>query len=287
MMRQLRRILLAAGTVLTVFGSQPALAGICWWGECSEMTNEFRSLELRPRTIALLPARSSLTEDGLFSKENRVGETAGLEEALARNLEMQMTNRGYQVRRVTFDEINADAKLAELMNAANQRYDEEYATIVAFKVHDLKNRRYSIGEHGRRLTSYMKVDAVAFPRMQIVGSSSTSKLLQVAGATDDKSGGINMEFALVHARTGDIEAFFGAVSKSATGTFGGVSLKKILKKSDKYMEDIAKTATKKMPRVEVALPPERLDEDARKLVLYDKTDEKQVLEGLDELLDKD
>lgn len=287
MMAPIRYSLKAAGLMLVLLGSQSAHAGICWWGECSDMTNEFRSLELRPETIALLPARTSLTEGGIFKSENKVGETAGLEDALGNYLEKEMTKRGYTVRRLTFDEIGADPQLAELLNAANQRYDEEYATISTFKVDDVKNRRYSIGEHGRRLANYLGVDALAFPRMQIVAASSGSKFLQVIGASDDKQGGINMEFVLVHARTGDVEALFGAVSKSGTSTFGGISLKKILKKADKYMKKIAATATKKMPKIDKALKLVKLDEDAKELVLYDAVDEESVLEGLDDLLNEE
>ena len=287
MMGSVRYSLKAAGLMLVLLGSQPAHAGICWWGECSEMTNEFRTLELRPETIALLPARTSLTEGGVFKSENKVGETAGLEDALGNYLEKEMTKRGYTVRRLTFDEIGADPQLAELLNAANQRYDEEYNTISTFKVDDVKNRRYSIDEHGRRLAHHLGVDAVAFPRMQIVAASSGSKFMQVVGASDDKQGGINMEFALVHARTGNIEALFGAVSKSGTTTFGGISLKKILKKSDKYMKKIAATATKKMPKIDKALKPVQLDEDAKELVLYDAVDEEAVLEDLDDLLSEE
>ena len=284
-MKNYRKGLWAAATMMMLLGSHSAVAGVCLWGECSEMTNEFRTMELRPQTIALLPARSSLTEDGIFNSESRVGETAELEDALAKHLEKEISSRGYTVRRITFDEISADPKLAELLNAANQRYDEEYATIVAFKVNDVKNRRYSLGEEGRRLANYLGVDAAAYPRMQVSGSSSTSKLASALGGHSGKAGGINMEFGLVHARTGNIEAFFGAVAKSATGPFGGVSFKKILKKGDKYMQDVAETATKTMPDLDEALKPQKLDEGAAELVLYDPVDEEAVLDDLDDLLE--
>jgi hypothetical protein len=275
----------AAFTVL-LLSAQSAFAGACVWGECSEMTNEFRDGTLRPKTIALLPARTSMTEDGVFEKNNKVAETAELEDKLGMYLEAQMTERGYEVRRVTFDEIAGDQKLGEFLNAANDRYDEEYTTIVAFKVNDVKNRRYTTEEAGRRLASYLGVDAVAFPRLQILGSSSTSKFLQVVGGSDDKAGGIWMEFALVHARTGDVEAFFGGVSKSSSGSFGGITLKKINKKGDKYMKSIAKTATKEMPKVDEMVKLVTVDEDARELVLHDEVSEEDVLEGLEGLLDE-
>lgn len=284
MMKQIRNSGWAASVLLVLLSSQPVFAGVCMWGECSEMTNEFRTMELRPKSIALLPARSTLTENGVFNSENRVGETAGLEDSLANSLEKEISDLGYTVRRLTFDEIGQDQELAALLNAANQRYDEEYATIVAFKVKDVRYRRYSIGEEGRRLANYLGVDAVALPRMQIVGSSSGSKWMAGLGASDGQAGGINMEFGLVHARTGDIEALFGGVSKSSTGPMGGVSFKKILKKGDKYMQDIAETATKKMPEVDEALKPQKLDEEATTLVLYDEVDEEAVLDDMDDLL---
>jgi hypothetical protein len=69
----IRTFLKGAGLLLVLLGSQSAYAGVCLWGECSEMTNEFRSLELRPATIALLPARTSLTEGGVFKSATRSG----------------------------------------------------------------------------------------------------------------------------------------------------------------------------------------------------------------------
>lgn len=273
-----------AACALLLLGSQTALAGVCLWGECSEMTNEFRTMELRPKTIALLPARSTLTQDGAFNSESKVGETAELEDFLGNSLNKEISAQGYTVRRVTIDEMGKDQHLTTLMNAANQRYDEEYATIVAFKVKGVRYRRYSVGEESRQLARYLGVDAVAFPRMQIVGASSGSKWMSGLGMKEGEAGGINMEFGLVHARTGDIEGFFGGVSKSSTGTFGGVSFKKILKNGKKYMQDIAETSVRKLPKVDEQLKPQKLDEEATKLVLYDEVDEEAVLDDLDDLL---
>ena len=73
--------------MIVLLASQSVYAGVCVWGECSSMTNEFRNLELRPMSIVVLPARSSLTENGVFNSESRVGETAPLEEALGEALE--------------------------------------------------------------------------------------------------------------------------------------------------------------------------------------------------------
>jgi hypothetical protein len=264
------------GTIFLLV-SQPADAAVCLIGECSAMTTEFRNLELRPRSIALLPPLSSLKKKGVFATEDQVGETAQLELALTREIEKQLSSRGYQVRTLTAEEINADAELKALLSNANQRYNEEYGRIVALKVSGVKYRRFSVGNEARLLARYLKVDAVAFPRMQAVGGSGAAIVFSPTGG-----GQINMEFALVHARTGDIEAFFGAIN---SGGLFGKSLNSILEKPDKHMAKISKTATKKMPDVDKALKPDRLKEEPKELVLYDDVDEESVLDDLEGLLD--
>ena len=265
--------------------NQPVVAAVCMIGECSEMTNEFRTMELRPKSIALLPARSTLTEDGIFSSEEHVGETALLEASLAKQLSKEIDDLGYEVRVVTLDEINADPQLTLLMNEADQRFDEEYNKIVAFKISKVKYRRYTIGEPGRLLADYLDVDAVAFPRMQAIGASGSAKTLSIIKGSNS-SGRIYMEFGLVHARTGDVEAFFGAINH---GGMFGKSISSILKKPDKHMKKIAETATKKMPKVGKALKPKSLDadEETRELVLYDPVDEDAVFDDLEGLLDEE
>lgn len=265
--------------IIALLASQTVFAGACLIGECSAMTAEFRNLELRPKTIALLPARSTLQERGMFTSEDKVGETAMLEAALEVQLEKQISSRGYDVRVLTLEDINADPQLTTLVNDANTRYDEEYAKIVALKVSGVKYRRYSIGVQGRLLANYLGVDAVAFPRMQAVGKSSAAMVIGSTGGSQ-----IHMEFGLVHARTGDIEAFFGAVN---SGGLFGKSLKSILTKPDKHMDKIAKTATKKMPKVGAALKPEKLKGEFGELVLYDEVDEEAVLDDLEGLLDEE
>ncbi len=253
-----------------------AEAQVCLIGECSAMTTEFRTGDLRPQSIAILPPLSSLKEKGVFTSSDEVAETAMLEAALTREIDTQLTKRGYQTRIVSKDEINADPQLRTLLSNADQRYNEEYERIVTFKVKDVKYRRFSVGESARLLARYLEVDAVAFPRMQAVGASGAAMVFSPTGG-----GQINMEFALVHARTGDIEAFFGAVNQ---GGMFGKSLNSIMAKPDKHMAKISKTATKKMPNVDKALKPEKLKEEPEELVLYDEVDEESVLGDLENLL---
>ena len=278
----IRNILKCSAIVLAMcmyLASQPASAAVCLIGECSAMTTEFRNLELRPKTIALLPPLSSLAKKGVFSSQDQVGETALLEASLTRELEKQLTSRGYEVRVLSAEEINNNIDLKTLLNNADQRYDEEYTRIVALKVSGVKYRRFSVGEQARLLAQYLEVDAVAFPRMQAVGASGAAMVFSPTGG-----GQINMEFALAHARTGDIEAFFGAIN---SGGLFGKSLDSILEKPDKHMAKIAKTATKKMPKVGKALKAQKLKEEVNELVLYDEVNEETVLDDLEGLLDEE
>ena len=51
----------ACGVVLALLlGSQGAHGQACVFGACTAMTNEFRTMELRPQTIALLPPQADL-----------------------------------------------------------------------------------------------------------------------------------------------------------------------------------------------------------------------------------
>ena len=265
---------LAAGIVMILL-APVAFAQVCMLGECSAMTTEFRNLELRPTTIALLPPETTLKKKKTFSSEEMISESAMLEASLTNALSKRITELGYELRIVTLEDTQADDKLAALMTQANQRYNEEYSKIVAFKVSGVKYRRYSVGADARILADYLNVDAVAFPRMQAVGHTTFS----FGG-----SGSINMEFGIVHARTGDIEGFFGAVNIG--GPFsGGKSIKSILKKPDKHMRKIVKTSTKKMPAAGKALKPENLDiTKIRALELHDPMDEEDMLSDLEALL---
>ena len=105
MKKRIEKSVAAAFALIVVLVSQTVVAEVCIWGECSAMTTEFRNLELRPKTIALLPARSSLTEDGVFNSESRVGETAELEAYLAVSLEERMSALGYEVRSLSVEQI--------------------------------------------------------------------------------------------------------------------------------------------------------------------------------------
>ena len=134
---------------------------------------------------------------------------------------------------------------------------------------------YSLGEEARVLANYLDVDAVAFARLEAVGASGGQRLIGFGN-----QGQIHLGVSIAHARTGDIEAFFGG---NNTPTFGK-SVEGIVKKPEKTTGKSAKTAFKKLPGVAEALKPEKLDEEeVRPVQLYDREDEETLLEDLEEM----
>jgi len=277
MKMQMNRVQLLFVVVGVLLFAQPTIAQqICVMGGCNAMTTEFRNLKLRPESIALLPPQASLRKKGTFSSTEMVGESLILEASLANALEKRITKLGYTVMLVTHEDIEANDELARLVSQANQRYDEERAKMPQ-KLNEVKYRRYTVGVEARILANYLGVDAIAFPRMHAVGATGAAILFSPTGG-----GQIHMGFSLVHARTGDIEAFFGAIN---SGGLFGKSLSSILKKPDRHMAKIAKTAAKKMPAVAKKLKPQKLRKDrVRAVELHDEVDQDAVLEDLEDLL---
>ncbi|MEH6548364.1 MAG: hypothetical protein V7711_17955 [Pseudomonadales bacterium] len=249
---------------------------ICLVGECSAMTPEFRSMSLRPKTIALLPPLASLATKHVFTSEEMVAEARPLEESLALALENRLSSLKYDVRRITFEELEGDDKLRRLVGDAERRFDEERGKIVSGKIEGVKYRDYTLGTEARQLARYLKVDAVAFTRMQALGQ--TGAALAIGFGSNGK---MHMSMSLVHAKTGDIEGFFGGIN---TPLFGK-SISSILKKPDKHTKKMVKTATKKMPHAEKVLKPEKLDADkVRVAKIYDSEPGDDVVGDLEALL---
>ena len=191
-------------------------------------------------------------------------------------LKKQLEQQGYRVWLLSEADLDSDAQLSALVVQANKRYDDELDRMVASNLKGVKYRRYSLGEEARVLANYLDVDAVAFARLEAVGASGGQRLIGFGN-----QGQIHLGVSIAHARTGDIEAFFGG---NNTPTFGK-SVEGIVKKPEKTTGKIAKTAFKKLPGVAEALKPEKLDEEeVRPVQLYDREDEETLLEDLEEML---
>ena len=251
---------------------------LCFIGECNAMTTEFRDLTLRPATIALLPPQATLHQKQVLSTEEMVAEARPLEDALAADLASGFEKLGYEVLLLSDAKLEADQELAALVLQANQRYDAELDKMVASELKGVKYRRYSVGTEARLLANYLEVDAVAFARLEAIGASGGQKLIGFGN-----QGQIHLGVSIAHARTGDIEAFFGG---NNTPMFGK-SISGITKKPGKTTAKITKTALKKMPEVAQALRPEKLEaENVRTVQLHDAEEESDVLDDLESLLEE-
>jgi hypothetical protein len=282
MIREVRTCLLALITLGILFLPAAAIAQtehqLCFVGECNAMTTEFRDLTLRPATIALLPPQVTLHEKKVLSTDERVSEARALEEALATDIVGNLERLGYEVVLLGDAELESDAELAALVLQANRRYDEELDRMVASELKGVKYRRYTVGAEARVLANYLQVDALAFARLEAVGASGGQQLIGFGN-----QGQIHLGMSLAHARTGDIEAFFGG---NNTPLFGK-SISSIVKKPEKVTEKVTKTAFKKMPKAMQALAPEKLDAgEVRTVQLYDPDAEADIIDDLESMLEE-
>ena len=150
--------------------------------------------------------------------------------------------------------------------------------MVASELKGVKYRRYTVGAEARVLANYLHVDALAFTRLEAIGASGGQQLIGFGN-----QGQIHLGISIAHARTGDIEAFFGG---NNTPMFGK-SISSIVEKPKKITGKVTKTAFKKMPAAGRALDPEKLDKgEVRTVQLYDAGAEADVIDDLESLLEE-
>ena len=274
---RLSRVWMIPFAAAALLASQAGYGQACVFGACTAMTNEFRTMELRPATIALLPPQATLKKKKMLMAEDMVGEAQPLEASLAAALAKRLTDLGYQVKVVSRAEAANDPVLTDLLLQANQRYDEERAKIVT-KFRQVKYRRYSAGDTARLLADHLDVDAIGYARMEAMGATGAAQAFSPTGG-----GEIRMDVAIAHARTGDIEAFFGITD---TGGLFGKGIDGILKNPDKHTAKVTKKAMKKFPKADKALAARKLDADkVRPVELTEEAEAEQVLADLESLLE--
>ena len=282
-MNMYRSVTSMAAVLVLLMSVAPQIANaqtanqVCLLGECNAMTTQFRDLTLRPKTIALLMPQASLHQKNVLSTDEKVGEARALEEALVADLQSAFEKQDYEVRVVSGSDVDADPELSQLVLQANARYDKELDRLIASKLKGVKYRRYTVDAEARILANYLGVDAVVFSRLDAIGASTGQSIIGFGN-----QGQINLGFSIAHAQTGDIEAFFGA---NYTPAFGK-SIKKIIENPGKYTAKIVKTSFKKMPKLDKALKPEKLDQsEIRALVLHDADEGDDVLGDLEDMLE--
>ena len=249
---------------------------ICAMSACAAMTTEFRDGTLRPRTVALLPVQAQLYKKGVFASDELVSEARPLEDSLAEQLTENIAEQGYEVRRITHEEVGEDEVLSDLLTEAEARFEQEYQLIADTKLKGVKYRRFSVGDPARLLASYLGVDALVFTRLQAEGQTGANAVFGVS-----QGGELHAATSYVHVRTGDIEALFGGRHIP----FGGKSIEKLIAKPAKHTAKLAEMSTRKLPEVDEVLKPEKLDqEQVRAVKLYDQGGDSDVLADMQDLL---
>jgi hypothetical protein len=180
-------------------------------------TAEFESGATRPVTIALLPAQVELLKQRMIRREAQVEEAGGLETALTNAVAAELGKKGYAVRVISAEEINADAELQELGVEANRRFDEVLTNISARLSKHIETRRYQVGDTITVLANRLDVDAVVFVRMQLIAAAKGVQILNMGMAGAQTM----MSVSLVDVNTTDIEAYVTLPVMRRGKVFGG------------------------------------------------------------------
>jgi hypothetical protein len=199
-------------------------------------TPEFVKGETRPMTIALLPPVASVVKAKVVKTEEMIEESTEFGAMFGAALEGVIRAGGYEVRRVTPEEVNADPRLQEYVVDANRRY-EELSTQV--RPNKIKKRLYNAGDEARLLADYLNVDAIAFSRLQVVAATGgrTAVALLVGLGT---LGATSASLMMVDGDTADVEALF-------ISTYVGASAKAIEENPEAEIAAVAASTMAKLP----------------------------------------
>lgn len=170
------------------------------YGE-SYMTPEFSRDEDRPKVLALLPSRAEVVEGKVASTEQLVSIGASLEDITSTIVADLIANKGYEIQRLTNEQVNADPELKNLVHRMNQRYDEERMKI-RYKIYKVRDRRYSCGTVAQVLANRLRVDGLLMVRVD------AAKVSFGAALFANKRGYTRMDVSVIGADAGDVEAYF-------------------------------------------------------------------------------
>lgn len=234
------------------------------------MTPEFAVGQTRPMSLVLLPPHADFIKRKAVMTEEMVAECKALEEAAAQAVVTDLRGKGYEVRLLTVEEINADPELRELVNRVNDRYQEEWSKIVR-KPRGVRTGRYSLGEETVQLATLLGVEGVLLSRIQAVGITPGRAVLaslfggQVAGYG-------RLDLSVVEGGQGAVLAYFFSIRDS--------TVKDLVRRPEFVMQKACKKGLKKYP-----LPGEVIRTAGTDLGAEDeKTEEPDIVEEFEALV---
>ena len=192
MLRPLVSVLVAAG-LAAISMSPPARAGM-------HATKEFEAGTTRPHTIAFLPPHAQLLRRKAIKVEEEVEEGVVLSGHLANAVKGLFEKKGYEVRMLTPQEVNADSGLQELVLDADRRYSEMLTQVRTKLPRQIAEHRYQAGDEMRVLAAKLGVDAIGFADLMM--STSNGPALFTGGTQSILS------VSVIDGNTATIEAYF-------------------------------------------------------------------------------
>jgi len=181
------------------------------------MTSEFGSGDTHFNSLVLLPRAK------LFTKKRKVMtvESEAIGDSLSVPLAEQLCRKGYAVKVIAPDQLNADRDLQALVRHAKEQYNILFRQgPLAFK--RVEERRYTIGEEGTLLAARLGVEGLVFA--SLIGYEEAHVVFQVG---------------VINGKTGDMEAFF------FTGLVDGV--KDLIERRDETIASFTRAALKDYP----------------------------------------
>jgi hypothetical protein len=171
-------------------------------------TQEFEAGTTRPVTIAFLPPHALLVMRKIVQSEQQLDESAAFAAHLSTSLEEEFSKRGYEVKMLTPEVVNADPALQELVLDADRRYSEMLTQVRTKLPRQIGKRRYEAGDELRLLAAKLGVDAIGFADLQVVSSAAGASAVAIIVGFGAAGTQALLSVSLIDGRTSNIEAYF-------------------------------------------------------------------------------
>jgi hypothetical protein len=223
-------------------------------------TDEFVSGATRPQSIALLPVEAAITRAKVVDTQGLIDESVVFGAQFNADVAKILAEKGYEVKVVDSDRINADPMLQEYVVDAKRAYDE---MIARYRPKKLADRIYNAGDSARLLAAHLDVDAIAFSKLSITITGAGKAI--VTGLIGGTTSGANSMIGIVDGDTADLEVVQIAIAIVTPGD-------KTPDELAAYVATLAAGNTKRLPgadpseRIEVAVSDDEVLDEVESLI---------------------
>ena len=241
------------------------------------MTPEFARGEFRPQHMVLIPPMAQVTKDKAITTESMIEEAGGLEDAAALVLRDQLRAKGYELRILSVEQVNADPVLRQMVRNLNERYDADIVQAMN-KPKEIRSRRFNFGDEAKILAAKLDTDALLVSRISASGATGGQKTMAIM--LGGSMGYAAVGLALVAGDNGDLEAFF-------DGSVGNMSPEKLEREPTEVMSKITAIAIKDFPALDAKAKYKKSWPQTSNRVMPDKdTSDEDVLSDLEALFEE-